>query len=75
MGEIIWTFKRGETETPEIVQGTVLGVFELPSFYPPNQFLIQIDGTLVVRDMYSCARSPDAIPVWAKDKEIDLYHD
>lgn len=74
-GDRVWTYVKRGSETPILKEGVVQAVLDMPSVMPQAQYVLMIDGVLVVRDKYTCSKSLEMLPVFDKVGETDLYHD
>lgn len=75
MGDTVWTYVRRATDEPEPVQGVIKAILNMPSTFPPEQFLIEVHGNLVVRDKYTCAYELENVRVFVRDDQTVTYHD
>lgn len=74
-GDKVYTYvKRGSPEA-EIRYGVIQAVLEMPSIVPQEQYVLMVDGVLVIRDAYTCALEAENIKVFDRANDTHLYHD
>lgn len=58
-----------------IREGIIQAVLEMPSIMPQAQFVLMVDGVLVIRDKYTCSKTVDTLQTYDLVGESHLFHD
>ena len=74
-GDTVYTYVKRFSETPEVRSGVVQAILEMPSVVPQAQYVLMVDGVLVVRDKYTCAKDQSKLAAFDKVGQSHLYHD
>jgi hypothetical protein len=74
-GDTVYTYVKRGSETPLVREGIVQAILEMPSVVPQAQYVLMVDGVLIIRDKYTCATDVAALQTYDKVGESHLYHD
>lgn len=74
-GDTVYTYIKRCSENPLVREGVVQAVLEMPSVVPQAQYVLMVDGVLIIRDKYTCSPDADSLKIYDKTGTSHLYHD